>query len=47
MATALDRLLGDAVLRETIGAAGASQVENFGWPQITEQYRKIYDGLRG
>jgi glycogen(starch) synthase len=45
VATALDRLLGDALLRESIGAAGASQVENFGWPQITEQYRTIYAGL--
>ena len=45
--TALDRLLGDAVLRETIGAAGARQVRDFGWQQITEQYRKIYEGLRG
>ena len=47
VATALDRLLGDAVLRKTIGAAGGRQVGDFGWPQITQRYRKIYDGLRG
>ena len=42
LATELDRLLGDAALRATIGAAGAAQVQSFGWPQIAEQYRRIY-----
>ena len=45
VATGLDRLLGDAALRESIGAAGAAQVRSFGWPQITEQYRRIYESV--
>jgi glycogen(starch) synthase len=46
VAAALDRLLADAVLRQAIGAEGARQVLAFGWPQITEDYRRIYKGLR-
>jgi glycogen synthase len=42
MAAALDRLLDDADLRERVGAAGARQVQGFGWPRITEQYREVY-----
>ncbi|HEU4329663.1 MAG TPA: glycosyltransferase family 4 protein [Lapillicoccus sp.] len=42
VASALDRLLGDAALRKAIGAAGAEEVRRFAWPQITEQYRAIY-----
>ena len=42
VASALDRLLGDAALRKAIGAAGAEEVRRFAWPQIAEQYRAIY-----
>jgi glycogen(starch) synthase len=45
VATGLDRLLGDAALRMSMGAAGAARVRDFGWPQITEQYRGIYRSL--
>jgi glycogen(starch) synthase len=47
VATGLDRLLGDASLRATIGAAGAAQVRDFGWGQIAEKYRGIYRSLGG
>jgi glycogen(starch) synthase len=47
VATALDRLLGDAALRTAVGTAGARRVQDFGWPQITEEYRKIYATLGG
>jgi glycogen(starch) synthase len=46
VATALDRLLGDAALRRSMGAAGAARVRGFGWPVIAEQYRSIYRSVR-
>jgi glycogen(starch) synthase len=46
VANGLDRLLGDAALRRSMSAAGAAQVLRFGWPQITEQYRRIYQSVR-
>lgn len=46
VATALDRLLGDAALRRSLGAAGAVRVRGFGWPVIAEQYRSIYRSVR-
>jgi glycogen(starch) synthase len=45
VATGLDRLLGDAALRKSVGASGAAQVLHFGWRQITEQYRRIYESV--
>jgi len=42
LASGLDRLLGDAGLRATIGAAGAAHVRAFAWPAIAEHYRRIY-----
>jgi glycosyltransferase involved in cell wall biosynthesis len=45
LANALDRLLGDAALRDTIGAAGAAEVRMFAWPQVAERYRAIYRNL--
>ena len=46
VAAGLGRLLGDATLRRSIGAAGAAEVQRFGWPEITERYRRIYESVR-
>jgi glycogen(starch) synthase len=47
VAVALDRVLDDDALRETVGTAGRRRVQDFGWPRITEEYRKIYAALGG
>jgi len=51
VARVLGRVLSDADLRARIAAAGRERVDEFAWPLVTEQYRRIYasvvrDGAR-
>jgi glycogen synthase len=43
--TALERVVVDPELRDALAVAGKRQVENFAWPRIADQYRRIYDEL--
>lgn len=46
VASALDRLLSDETLRETIGCAGRRRASDFAWPEIASQYQNhVYDEL--
>jgi len=46
LAQAINRLLGDAPLRERMGRAGRQRVEReFGWPAIAQQTAELYSSL--
>ena len=48
LATAINRVLGDAELRDRMGRAGRERVEReFGWPAIAQQTAALYARLRG
>jgi len=48
LAKAINRVLGDAELRDRMGRAGRERVEReFGWPAIAQQTAALYARLRG
>ncbi len=42
VATVLGRVLGDDPLRRSLAANGRARVEEFDWPRIAEEYRRVY-----
>jgi glycogen(starch) synthase len=47
LARSLDRLLSDADLRRSLGAAGRARVGDFGWLNIAAEYRRCYRAVLG
>jgi len=51
LAAALQKLAGDAALRDRLGCAGRERVKNFTWESVATAYRQVYDaalaGRRG
>jgi glycosyltransferase involved in cell wall biosynthesis len=51
LSAALQKLAGDAALRDRLGRAGRERVKNFTWESVAIAYRQVYDaalaGRRG
>jgi glycosyltransferase involved in cell wall biosynthesis len=45
LAAALDRLLGDAALREQLGAAGRRRARGYGWDELAGQVLAVYESV--